>query len=93
MAGFEVSTEGGGVTAARFLDLFLAFGGDCYLRHDGRVVLRGPRVLIDAVTPKVKQIGRDAFVAELRDQNRASAARLATLLGRFDGPAPSRSVA
>jgi len=68
------------MTAARFLELFVARGGDYYLRHDGRVVLRGSADLLDAVRPKVAQIGRDALVAELKQQTAESNARLAAIL-------------
>lgn len=67
-------------TARRLLDHFLAEGGDWYLRSDGRVVLKGPRVLIDAVMPQVNQIGRDKLAAEVRIEDLASTARLRALL-------------
>jgi hypothetical protein len=75
-------------TAARFLELFFAQGGDYYLRHDGRVVLRGSAQLLDAVRQKVAQIGRAALVAELRQQIAESDARLAAILPHRQDVAP-----
>lgn len=77
------------MTAARFLDLFLAHGGDYYIRPDGRVVLRGSRQLLADLAPKLHQIGREAIIAEIHEQNRASLERLALLLGdRAAGATP-----
>lgn len=80
------------VTAARFLELFLEAGGDCYLRRDGRVVLKGPRRLLDGIGPKLTQIGRGALVAELEKQDGESLARLARILPhRADVPSSPSS--
>jgi hypothetical protein len=71
------------MTAARFLELFFAQGGDSYVRPDAKLVLRAPQIVLDAVMPKIKMIGRDAIAREITRQDVESHERVLKVLGRF----------
>ena len=70
------------MSPARFLELYFASGGDCYRRADGKVVFTAPKLLLDAVIPQIKALGREAILDELARQNRESKDRLSRLLKR-----------
>ena len=70
------------MSPARFLELYFASGGDCYRRADGKVVFTAPKLLLDAVIPQIKALGREAILDELARQDRESKDRLSRMLKR-----------
>ena len=70
------------MSPTRFLELYFARGGDCYLRADGKVVFTTPKILLDAVIPQIRALGREAILAELARQDKESRDRLSRLLKR-----------